>query len=193
VVVEAVENITAVLALIAAAGAVLLLAARVLGTAVPFGQTIGRAVIAARAELTLAVAGVAMAGSLYFSESAGFVPCRLCWFQRIAMYPIAVVALIALIRRDRAARWYILPMAAIGAAISAYHVMIEQGWVNDSESCAAFGPSCADVWFESFGFVTLAMMALAGFVSIIVLNTVSFEPRRVDSPASDHSEPEEKS
>jgi disulfide bond formation protein DsbB len=190
--VEAVENLTATLALIAAAGAILLLAARVLGAAVPIGQSVGRAVIAVRAELTFAVAGVAMAGSLYFSESAGFVPCRLCWFQRIAMYPIAVVALIALMRRDRAARWYIVPMAAIGAAISAYHVMIEQGWVNDSESCAAFGPSCADVWFESFGFVTLAMMALAGFVSIIVINTVSFEPRRLDSPASDHSEPEEK-
>jgi disulfide bond formation protein DsbB len=191
--VEAVENLTATLALIAAAGAVLLLAARVLVAVVPIGRTIGRSVIAVRAELTLAVAGVAMAGSLYFSESAGFVPCRLCWFQRIAMYPIAVVALIALIRRDRAARWYILPMAAIGAAISAYHVMIEQGWVNDSDSCAAFGPSCADVWFESFGFVTLAMMALAGFVSIIVLNTVSFEPRRFDSPELDRSEPEENS
>ena len=66
-------------------------------------------------------------------------------------------------------------MAAIGAAISSYHYLIERGVLTDSESCALFGPSCADVWFEEFGFVTLAFMALAGFVAVVVLNTVSFE------------------
>lgn len=168
------QNATALLAFVAAGGAALVLLARALAGAVPAAATAGAAVVARRAELTAAVAVIAMAGSLYFSESAGYVPCRLCWFQRIAMYPIALVAVVGLLRRDRAARWYVLPMAAIGAVISGYHVSIEQGWVADSESCALFGPSCADVWFESFGFVTLAWMALAGFVSIIVINTVSF-------------------
>ena len=168
------QNVTALLACLAAGGALLVLLARVLAGTVPAAATAGAAVVARRAELTAAVAVVAMAGSLYFSESAGYVPCRLCWFQRIAMYPIALVAVVALVRRDRAARWYIVPMAAIGSLISGYHVSIERGWIADSESCALFGPSCADVWFESFGFVTLAWMALAGFVSIVVLNTVSF-------------------
>ena len=103
------------------------------------------------------------------------MPCRLCWFQRIAMYPIAIVALVALVRRDAAARWYFLPMAGIGVVISTYHYLIEWGVLNDSESCALFGPACADVWFREFGFVTLAFMALSGFVTIIVFNTVSFE------------------
>ena len=170
------QNLTALLALVAAGGSLLILLARVVATRLPVAATIGRAVIAARAPLTLAVAAVAMAGSLYFSERAGYVPCRLCWFQRIAMYPIALVALVALVRRDRAARWYIVPMAVIGAAISTYHVLIEWGWLNETESCSLFGPPCAAVWFEAFGFVTLALMALAGFVSIIVLNTVSFDP-----------------
>lgn len=169
------QNLTALLALVAGGGALLILLARVAATRMPVAATIGRAVVALHAPLTFAVAAVAMAGSLYFSESAGYVPCRLCWFQRIAMYPIAVVALVALLRRDRGARWYILPMAVIGAVISAYHVLIEWGWLNDSEACVLFGPSCAAVWFEAFGFVTLALMALAGFVSIIVLNTVSFD------------------
>lgn len=169
------ETLTAVLALVAGGGAVLIVVARVLAPSVPVAAAAGRAVVALKAPLTLAVAAVATAGSLYFSESVGFVPCRLCWFQRIAMYPIAAVALVALVRRDRAAHWYIVPMAVIGAGISAYHVAIEQGWVNDSGSCLAFGPSCADIWFEAFGFITLALMAFAGFVSIIVLNTVSFD------------------
>lgn len=174
--VDTVEWATSILALIAGIGAVAILVARVLASRVPVAAAAGRAVVAMRAPLTFAVAAVAMAGSLYFSESAGYVPCRLCWFQRIAMYPIAVVALVALVRRDRTARWYMLPMATIGAAISLYHWLIERGVLNDSESCVLFGPSCADVWFEMFGFVTLAFMALAGFVSIIVLNTVSFPP-----------------
>jgi disulfide bond formation protein DsbB len=173
--VETMQNLTALLAIVAGGGAVLIVLARVLASRVPAAAAAGRAVIAVRAPLTFAVAAVATAGSLYFSESAGYIPCRLCWFQRIAMYPIAVIALVALLRRDRAARWYILPLAVVGAAISTYHVLIEWGWLNDSESCALFGPSCADVWFEAFGFVTLALMALAGFVSIIVLNTVSFD------------------
>ena len=174
--VETMQNLTALLAFVAGGGAILIVLARILAPRVPIAAATGRAVVALRAPLTFAVAAVATAGSLYFSESAGYVPCRLCWFQRIAMYPIALVALVALLRRDRAARWYIVPMAVIGAGISAYHVLIEWGWLDDSEACALFGPSCADVWFEAFGFVTLALMALAGFVSVIVLNTVSFDP-----------------
>ena len=169
------ETLSAVLAIVAGVGAAAIVVARLLAPVVPAAAAAGRAVVSLRGPLTLAVAAVATAGSLYFSESAGYVPCRLCWFQRVAMYPIAVIALVALIRRDRGARWYVLPLAVIGAAISSYHVLIEWGWVNDSESCLLFGPSCADVWFEAFGFVTLALMAWAGFVSIIVLNTVSFD------------------
>ena len=167
--------VSAVLAFVALGVAALVIGVRV---AARSNQTVARwgaRWAAVRAPLTFAVAAVATAGSLYFSERAGYVPCRLCWFQRIAMYPIAAVALVGLIRRDAAARWYVLPLAIVGAAISGYHVMIEQGWVNDSESCALVGPSCADVWFEAFGFMTLALMALAGFVSIIVFNTVSFD------------------
>ena len=102
------QTLTALLAIVAGVGAVLIVIARLTATRVPVAARLGRAVIAVRAPLTLAVAAVSVAGSLYFSESAGYVPCRLCWFQRIAMYPIAVVALVALLRRDRASRWYIL-------------------------------------------------------------------------------------
>ena len=62
------------------------------------------------------VAAVATAGSLYFSEVANYIPCRLCWFQRIAMYPLAVILLVAAIRRDRGVRWYVVPLAASAPA-----------------------------------------------------------------------------
>lgn len=171
------EVLTSVLALVAAGGAVLVIVARLLATRSRTASRLGSAVVGRRGPLTLAVGSVAMLGSLYFSEVADYVPCRLCWFQRIAMYPIALVALVALIRRDAGARWYVVPMAAVGASVSTYHFLIERGVLNDSGSCALFGPSCADVWFEEFGFVTLAFMALAGFVAVIVLNVVQFPSR----------------
>lgn len=175
-VVETIETLTAVLALVALAGAIALVALRAAVGSVPAAARVGAAVTARRAQLTLVVAGVSMVGSLYFSESAHFVPCRLCWFQRIAMYPIGVIALVALMRRDRSARWYVVPLASIGIAVSTYHYLIERGVLHDSESCTLFGPSCADVWFTRFGFVTLAFMALAGFAAIIALNALSFDP-----------------
>jgi disulfide bond formation protein DsbB len=169
------QTLTSVLAIVAGAGAVLVVFARLLAPRSAVAAEIGGRVVAARQPLTLAVAGIAMLGSLYFSEIADYVPCRLCWFQRIAMYPIAVIALIALIRRDAGARWYFVPMAVIGAGISIYHYLIEWGVLADSETCALFGPACSAVWYREFGFVTLAFAALAGFVAIIVLNTVSFD------------------
>ncbi len=182
---EFLEIATAVLALIAGAGAVCIVVARLLASRSAIAASLGSRVVAQRGRLTLAVAGVATLGSLYFSEVADYGPCRLCWFQRVAMYPIAVVALVGLIRRDANARWYFLPMAMVGAAISSYHLLVEWGAISDSESCSLFGPPCDVVWFETFGFVSLALMALAGFVSIIVLNTVAFDRVAPDNPSED--------
>lgn len=64
------------------------------------------------------VALTSMLGSLYYSEVANFIPCKLCWYERIAMYPLAVVLVVATLKRDWAIRRYVLPIMAIGAAIS---------------------------------------------------------------------------
>src|SRR5262249_40508857 len=115
VVVETMQVVTTLCAIAAGVGALLVLPAPPPARVWPLAARWGAAVVSARPVLTLIIAGGSMLGSLYFSESAHYIPCRLCWFQRIAMYPIALVALIALIRRDRGARWYIVPMATIGA------------------------------------------------------------------------------
>jgi disulfide bond formation protein DsbB len=114
------------------------------------------------------VATVALLGSLYFSEVANYVPCRLCWFQRIAMYPLAVILLVAAIRRDRGVRWYAIPLAGIGACVSIYHYLVEWHPQLEGDACDPSNP-CSLVWFREFGFVTLALMALCGFVAIIAL------------------------
>jgi disulfide bond formation protein DsbB len=114
------------------------------------------------------VAAGATAGSLYFSEIADYVPCRLCWFQRICMYPLAGILLVAALRKDRNIRWYALPMLIAGACLSGYHYLIE--WKPSlGDGACGIGPSCTDVWFRRMGFVTLAFMALSGFVAIAAL------------------------
>ena len=111
------------------------------------------------------VALVATAGSLYFSEIAHFEPCRLCWFQRIAMYPLAVVLPIAAWRHDVGVIRYALPLALIGAPISVYHYLVEWFPALEGGACDPRNP-CSLVWFREFGFITLPFMALAAFALI---------------------------
>ena len=143
----------------------------------------GREISDASTWLAFLVAATATLGSLYFSEVANFVPCRLCWFQRIAMYPLSVILLVGAVRRDAGVRWYVAPLAVIGAAIAGYHTLIEWRPELDSGACEAFGPSCTDVWFREFGFVTLATMALVGFLTILLLVFVRF-PATIDADTS---------
>jgi len=164
------ETLSAILALVAGIGALAVLVATMLGERSPATLGIARWVLQQRAAFTFAVALLSTLGSLYFSEIADFVPCRLCWFQRVFMYPITIVALVGLVRRDAAARWYSASLAVIGGGVSLYHLLIERGILPDSTSCSLFGPPCSEVWFRAFGFVTLAFMALCGFVAIVVLN-----------------------
>jgi disulfide bond formation protein DsbB len=145
---------------------------------------LGSAVSDAGVWLAFLVAAVATLGSLYFSEIAGFVPCRLCWFQRIAMYPLAPILLVGAIRRDPAVRWYVLPIAALGAAIAAYHTLIEWRPALDTGACELTGPSCTFIWFREFGFVTLATMALIGFLTILTLLFVRFPTRLAGEDAA---------
>lgn len=115
--------------------------------------------------------GVALAatlGSLYFSEVAHFTPCKLCWYQRIAMYPLAVVLGIAALRSDYGIRRYVLPIVAIGAAISLYHYQLERFPSQTSLACSVDVP-CTTVWVWHFHYISLPFMALSAFALIATL------------------------
>jgi disulfide bond formation protein DsbB len=165
----------ATLAVLAGLAAVVLIALRML----PLAR--GRAAAAellAGQEIPLAfvVALVATLGSLYFSEVAHFVPCRLCWYQRIAMYPLPVILGIAWATRDERVRRYVLPLASIGGCISIYHILVERfPSLESSRVCDPTIP-CTIRWVERFGFVTIPVMALCGFALIVGL--LVYPPRR---------------
>ncbi|MEX1297321.1 MAG: disulfide oxidoreductase [Candidatus Limnocylindrales bacterium] len=112
------------------------------------------------------VALLAAAGSLYFSESANYIPCTLCWYQRIAMYPLVLILGIAIFRRDIGVRVYAIPLAAVGAAIATYHWFLERFPELDYGACSS-GIPCTQKWFEEFGFITLPFLALVAFGLVI--------------------------
>jgi disulfide bond formation protein DsbB len=175
--VEAMEVFTAMLALGAAGLAVAVTIGRLFAGRSEVMLTVDDAAI----WLAFIVSAVATAGSLYFSEVADYVPCRLCWFQRIAMYPLAVILLIAAIRRDREIRWYAIPLAAVGACVSIYHYLVEWHPRLEGDVCDPTNP-CSLVWFREFGFVTLSFMALCGFAAILALLAPS-RGRELDEPS----------
>ena len=118
--------------------------------------------------LAAIVALTATSGSLYFSEVAGFEPCALCWYQRIAMYPLVLVLGIAAWRGNVGVSRYVVPLAGIGAVISAYHIGVERLPGLPTGACSIDVP-CDLIWVERFGFITIPVMALAGFLAILAL------------------------
>ena len=114
------------------------------------------------------VALLAMVGSLYFSEIAHYTPCTLCWYQRIAMYPLVLILGIAAWRRDLAVRLYAIPLAVIGAIVATYHYLLEWFPAIDTGACT-MGIPCSQVWFRQFGFISLPLLALIAFLLVIAI------------------------
>jgi len=160
----AVATFLAVLALIALAAAVAVLVAGVVGRLGPIRSAVGGGAL----WLAFTVALTATAGSLFFSELAHLVPCTLCWYQRIAMYPLALILGIAAWRGEWGVRRYAAPLAAIGAAVAAYHVVLQRVPSLPSAGCSLTAP-CSAIDFERFGFVTIPVMALIGFIAILTV------------------------
>lgn len=161
------------LALVAGSGSVILLVLRL----VPPARAVLDAMCDAAVWLAWLVAGVAMAGSLWFSESQNLVPCTLCWYQRIAMFSLAVILLVGALRRDPAVRWYAVPLAAIGLAISTYHYLLEWNPQWEGTSCDIAAP-CSTPYFREFDFISLSLMALCGFAAILALLLLLLVPSR---------------
>lgn len=114
--------------------------------------------------LAFLVSALATGGSLFLSEVANFVPCELCWFQRIFMYPLAITTLVAALFNDHRAARYLLPLSVIGAGVSIYHLLVENGVVEQTQACLVSAPGgCATKWIDEFGYVTIPTLALTAF------------------------------
>ncbi len=125
----------------------------------------------------------ATVGSLYFSEVRAFVPCALCWWQRVLMYPLVIVLGVATFRQDRSAWTYGLPLAVLGLATSSYHYLIQKVPAFAPPAVCAAGVPCTLQYVNYFGFVTIPFMAGVAFALITVgLVATALAGRRSSPP-----------
>jgi len=125
--------------------------------------------------IALLAAWVAMLGSLYFSEVAHYIPCTLCWYQRILMYPLALILAMGLLRRDENLPLLVLPFSVLGIGVSTYHVLLEKtDWFSGAATCQV-GVPCTVIWINWFGFLTIPFLALIAFLIITVMMILAWQ------------------
>ncbi len=131
-------------------------------------------------KLVLLMGIFSMIGSLTYSEVFKFTPCKLCWLQRIFLYPSVVVGLIGVLTKDRNALRYTLVLSSVGIVISAYHYFIQMSGVTGLP-CTAVGQSdaCSGTFVKEFGYITIPLMALTLNLYIIVISWVGLKLTRV--------------
>lgn len=115
------------------------------------------------------VSVIATLGSLYFSEIKGFIPCELCWYQRIPMYPLTLILGIGTFQNDLTVKKYVLPMAIIGWSISLFHYLEQKVPGFAKIKPCANGVPCSAEYINWFGFITIPFLALVAFTLIAIL------------------------
>jgi len=114
------------------------------------------------------VSVVATLGSLYFSEIKGFIPCDLCWFQRIFMYPLVVILGIGTFQSDISVKKFVLPLSIVGGLISLFHYFEQKvPGFGGIRPCVS-GVPCSAEYINWFGFVTIPFLALTAFTLITI-------------------------
>lgn len=133
------------------------------------GGRIADLVDASELGLSWVVALVATTGSLYFSEVVDYIPCELCWYQRIAMYPLVLVLFLAMLRNDRRIWPYALALSVAGLVVSIYHYQLE--WFPEQSTICSKTASvpCTVVWFRHWEVGTIPFLAGSAFLVIITV------------------------
>ena len=132
-----------------------------------------------------AIATFTTLASLYYSEVAGYQPCTLCWYQRIAIYPQVIVLGVASLRRDFEVWRTAVPLAVVGGVISIWHIVIERNPAL-AGPCDPANP-CTIKWVEEFGFLTIPTMALIAASAFIALTLLARRERTatISTPAAE--------
>jgi disulfide bond formation protein DsbB len=120
-------------------------------------------------QLAFGPALAALLGSLYFSEFAGFEPCKLCWIQRILMYPLTIILLVGIFNHDDVIPKYVLPFSISGMGVSLYHYLLQNHVFGEQSNFCAVGVSCVSRYINLAGFITIPFLALIAFTMITAL------------------------
>lgn len=128
-----------------------------------FARWVGKHALA----LGFLIAFVAVLGSLFYSNGVGFTPCYLCWWQRIFIYPMLVLFIVALVKKDRGVFSYILPLALLDLLFASYHSYVQWGG-NPLIPCDATA-SCAKLYVYAFHYITIPTMSLTVALAVLLV------------------------
>lgn len=129
--------------------------------------------------LIILISGVATLGSLTFSEILNFQPCKLCWFQRIFMYPTFIISLVALFTNDTKIRKYIMSLSIFGFVIAVYHILVQL--FPQALECTDEIAKCSFKEFATFGYITIPVMSASAFLLIILVSLINLKNLKKNS------------
>lgn len=115
------------------------------------------------------IATLAIFGSLYFSEVLNFVPCSLCWYQRIMMYPLVIIFALGIILKEKRIHLYALPFSVLGILIAIYHNLIYYKIIPEATTACNLQAPCGIRQLELFGFITIPLLSLISFIMLTIL------------------------
>lgn len=175
------DDIATLLAVLATVGAVVGVVGAVAALLPGVGPRVRAALAGQGVPLAWLVASVATVGSLVLSEVANFPPCRLCWYQRIAMYPLVVVLGVGWWRREVGARITAAVLAGLGLAVNLWHLTVELWPSIEGTSCDPTNP-CSFRWVEVWGFWTIPRMATVAFSLVLLALVFDRSPKGTPAP-----------
>lgn len=127
--------------------------------------------------IALAQAIIATLGSLFFSEIMNYTPCVLCWYQRIAMYPLVIILAVGMYKKDKNISAYVLPLSIMGLFIALYHNLLYYHIISEDLQPCINGVSCTTKFFAWFGFVSIPLLSLIAFM-VITASMFFYRSRR---------------
>lgn len=111
---------------------------------------------------------IGLIGSLYISNVVLLLPCELCWYQRVLMYPIPLIAAIGMWQKDKIAHMYIGVLSILGALVAGYQYLMQLGVLQNIPGCSLDNP-CSNIQVQLLGFITIPLMSFAAFIAILVI------------------------
>jgi disulfide bond formation protein DsbB len=115
------------------------------------------------------IATMSALGALFLGEVMGYTPCVLCWYQRIAMFPLVFVLAAGLFPFDPRVVRYALPLALAGWGVALFHLALIAGWIPENIKPCQQGVPCSDVQVVWFGFVTIPFLSVVAFSLVVGL------------------------
>lgn len=125
-----------------------------------------------------AISATALFGSLFFSEILHYQPCELCWYERIAMFPLVIILGIAVVRKDYQISIYSMVLSLLGAGITLYHYGIQKLPLLSDPPFSCGPIPCTEQYINWFGFITIPLLGFIAFFLIFTISLIIFKKNR---------------